>query len=123
MQNHLIRRVDDRTGLISTVAGAPTPGFGGDGGLRAKPFFEPHSIALDDRGCLYVADIGNHRIRRIDTRDGRIDSIAGNGNKLLRDGGSPAAIRFSAHALAIVGRTMWIALHEATASGGSISIR
>jgi DNA-binding beta-propeller fold protein YncE len=115
MQNHLIRRVDSRTGLISTVAGAPTPGFGGDGGAARQALFrQPHSIALDERGYLYVADIGNHRIRRINLRAGTIDSIAGDGNKELpRDGavasGNPI---LGPRALAIVGRTMWIALRE-----------
>ncbi len=115
MQNHLIRRVDARTGLISTVAGAPTLGFGGDGGAAREALFrQPHSIALDDRGCIYVADIGNHRIRRINLRAGTIDSIAGDGNKELpRDGavasGNPI---LGPRALVIVGRTMWIALRE-----------
>ena len=43
--------------------------------------------ALDDAGNVYVADIGNHRIRRIDAKSSMIDTIAGNGDKLMpRDG-------------------------------------
>src|SRR5262245_36077946 len=48
MQNHLVRRVDAKTGLISTVAGTGSAGFGGDGGPASKAQFrQPHSIALD----------------------------------------------------------------------------
>ena len=63
MQNHLIRRVDAKSGIISTVAGTGQAGYSGDGGpaLTAR-FRSPHSIALDHRGGLYVADIGNHRV-------------------------------------------------------------
>ena len=67
MQNHVVRRVDHQTGIISTVAGTGVAGDGGDGGRAVEAQLrQPHSIALDDRGFLYIADIGNHRIRRVD---------------------------------------------------------
>ncbi len=114
MQNHVVRRVDARSGNISTVAGTGTAGYGGDDGPATKAQLrQPHSIALDDRGQLYIADIGNHRIRRVDLADGTITSIAGNGEKLparWRNGTQPADGR--APALAITGRTLWIALRE-----------
>ena len=115
MQNHLIRRVDAARGTITTIAGTGQPGFSGDDGpARAAQFKQPHSIALDDRGYIYVADIGNHRIRRIDTKTGTITSIAGNGQRELpRDGemaqGQPI---LGPRALCITGRTLWIALRE-----------
>lgn len=115
MMNHLIRRVDVKTGRITTIAGAPTPGLAGDGGpARAARFKQPHSIALDDRGFLYVADIGNHRIRRIDLNSGNIDTIAGNGDKALPTSSSQAKGKpiLGPRALSIAGRTMWIALRE-----------
>lgn len=115
MQNHLIRRVDAKTGVITTVAGTGQAGDGGDGGpaIRAK-FNRPHSIALDDKGHLYVADIGNHRIRRIDLKTGVVESIAGSSAKKLpvdgqRARGNPI---LGPRALFIDGRTMWIALRE-----------
>jgi streptogramin lyase len=115
MQNHLIRRVDAASGTISTVAGNPRDGFGGDNGsaLTAQ-FRQPHSIAFDDRDNLYVADIGNHRIRRIDTKTGRIISIAGNGEKELPVDGSKAQGRaiLGPRALSVAGRNLWIALRE-----------
>jgi hypothetical protein len=115
MKNQLIRRVDAANGTISTVAGSPRDGFGGDhGDARNAQFRQPHSIAFDDRDNLYVADIGNHRIRRIDTRTGRIVSIAGNGALELPTDGSKAQSRpiLGPRALAVAGRTLWIALRE-----------
>jgi len=56
MMNHLIRRVDRKTQRISTVAGAPEPGFAGDGGpAKLARFRQPHSIALDGRDGLSKA--------------------------------------------------------------------
>ena len=120
MQNHLVRRVDARTGTISTVAGTGEAGYSGDGGpATAAQFRQPHSIALDEQATdghryLYVADIGNHRIRRVDLDSGTITSIAGNGQRELpRDGaktqGQPI---LGPRALFITGRTLWIALRE-----------
>jgi streptogramin lyase len=115
MKNHLIRRVDAASGIISTIAGTGAAGYGGDGGpAREAQFSSPHSIALDHRGGLYVADIGNHRIRRIDLETGLVDSIAGDGGKQPpRDrqaakGNSVVGPR----ALFIDGGTMWVALRE-----------
>ncbi len=115
MRNHIIRKVDAKTQIISTVAGTGTAGYGGDGGSATKAQFKnPHSIALDDRGGLYVADISNHRIRRIDPETGIVESIAGDGQrKLPRDGqtarGNPV---LGPRALFIEGTTMWVALRE-----------
>src|SRR2546425_5160213 len=69
MQNHVVRRVDAKTRVISTVAGTGAAGFSGDGGPANKAQLrQPHSIAIDRAGMLYIADIGNHRIRRVDLK-------------------------------------------------------
>lgn len=115
MMNHLIRRVDARTKAIRTIAGAPEPGFAGDGGpARTARFRQPHSIVLDGRGGLLVADIGNHRIRRIDLREGTIVTIAGNGEKMLPRSGQPAAGQpmLGPRALYVDNDTLWIGLRE-----------
>ena len=82
MRNHLVRRVDAKTRVISTVAGTGEPGFAGDGGPAIKAQFnQPHSIALDGKGSLYVADIANHRIRRVNLTTGIIDTFGGTGER------------------------------------------
>ena len=80
MENHIVRRIDAATGLISTVAGTSTPGFAGDGGPATEAqLHRPHSIELDGQGGLFVADISNHRIRRVDLGSGVIETFAGTG--------------------------------------------
>jgi DNA-binding beta-propeller fold protein YncE len=82
MPNHVIRRVDKKTGTIRTIAGTGQPGFSGDGGPAIKAQFkQPHSIALDRSGGLLVCDIGNHRVRRIDLSTGVIDTFLGTGER------------------------------------------
>jgi sugar lactone lactonase YvrE len=115
MKNHLVRRVDAKTGLISTLAGSGKAGFGGDGGPATKAQFQaPHSIALDLDDNVYIADIGNHRIRKVDARSGLIETVAGNGEKKLPQDGQIArgTPMFGPRALFIQGSTLWIALRE-----------
>lgn len=115
MQNHLIRKVDAKTGIITTIAGIGQKGFAGDGGPATKAkFSSPHSIALDHRGGLYVADIGNHRIRRVGLQSGIVETIAGTGErKLPKDGGiAKGKPVVGPRALFIDGDIMWVALRE-----------
>ncbi len=115
MQNHLIRKVDVKTGIISTLAGTGEPGYAGDGGPGSQAQFNrPHSIALDNDGHLFVADIGNHRIRKVDLQTGIVDSVAGTGERTLPSDGGPATGNpvIGPRALDIEGRVMWVALRE-----------
>lgn len=78
--NHVIRKVDMKTGIISTVAGTGAPGFGGDGGPGPKAQLrQPHCVLLDRDGSLLICDIGNRRIRRLHLDTGIIETYAGNG--------------------------------------------
>ena len=78
--NHNIRFVDSGTGIITTIAGNGSAGFGGDEGPAASARFRsPQRVSGDAKGNIYIADYNNNRIRRIDV-DGIIDTIAGNGN-------------------------------------------
>jgi sugar lactone lactonase YvrE len=81
MKNHIVRKVDAKTKTISTIAGTGEPGFSGDGGPAAKAQLQqPHSISLDGKGSLYIADIRNNRIRRVDLKTGIISTFAGDGS-------------------------------------------
>src|SRR5579863_241644 len=84
-----IRKVDT-SGIISTYAGTGIPGYSGDRGPAAgAQLNSPESIALDNKGNMYVADTGNSVIRRIAT-DGTIDTVAGNGNPKFAGDNGPA---------------------------------
>ena len=90
--NHAVRRVDARTGVISTVAGTGIAGFSGDGGpAAAAQLNRPHSIVFDPDGRLLLCDIGNHRIRRVDLATGRIETFAGTGERAATPDGAPLA--------------------------------
>ncbi len=80
---------------ISTYAGNATTSYGGDGGqATAAGLNTPTSLALDDAGNLYIADISNQRIRKI-TTGGIITTIAGTGGiGSIGDGGPATAGRF-----------------------------
>lgn len=66
-QNHAIRRLDAKTGVLTTIAGDGTPGFAGDGGPAAKARLNfPTGLGLDGKGNLYVVDSVNARIRKIE---------------------------------------------------------
>lgn len=115
MRNHVVRKVDAKSGTISTLAGTGQPGFGGDGGPAAAAQLNiPHSIALDKGDNVYIADIGNHRIRRVDAKSGVITTIAGNGQKEQPVAGGSAAGKpmIGPRALFIEVDTLWIALRE-----------
>jgi sugar lactone lactonase YvrE len=77
--NERVRRVDARTGVISTIAGTGTDGFSGDGGAAtAADLNLPSALAIDATGNLFIADTLNNRIRRVDG-NGIITTVAGNG--------------------------------------------
>lgn len=114
MMNHLVRRIDAATGVITTLAGTGKAGFSGDGGPATKAMLrQPHSIALDDAGNLYIADIGNHRIRMLNLTSGIITTLAGDGSKTLpTDGGKAAGPMVGPRALFYREGSLWIALRE-----------
>ena len=119
MRTHVVRRVDGRTKFISTVAGSGKEGFSGDGGLATKAELrQPHSIQFDGRGYLYICDIGNNRIRKVDLSAGMISTFAGTGERLPTPDGAklanaplngPRAIDFDKDG------NMWLALREGNA--------
>jgi streptogramin lyase len=88
--NHVIRKVDMKTGIISTVAGIGMRGFAGDGGPAVKAQLnQPHSIVLDRDGSMLICDIGNHRIRQLHLDTGIIETYAGTGETKETPEGAP----------------------------------
>ncbi|MEV7194605.1 RICIN domain-containing protein [Streptomyces sp. NPDC093510] len=87
--NQRVRKVT-ADGVISTVAGTGTAGFGGDGGAATAAHLNaPSGVAVDSSGVLYVAESSNHRVRKI-TADGVISTVVGNGSKGAGGDGGPA---------------------------------
>ncbi len=117
--NHCVRKVDTKSGVISTVVGTGKPGFSGDGGQAvAATMRQPHSLAFDAQGDLFVCDIGNHRVRQIEMQTGLIRTWSGTGEAKTAPDGSPIsgsalhgprAIAFSSDG------TAWLALREGNA--------
>ena len=117
--NHLVRRVDISDGTISTVAGTGMEGFSGDGGGGVEAqLHQPHSIQFDSAGALYICDIRNHRIRKVDLETGIITTFAGTGEQGPTPDGAPIegtplngprAIDFDRDG------NMWLALREGNA--------
>ena len=88
--NHAIRKVDAKTGAISSFAGNGSAGFSGDGGpATAAQFRQPHSIALEPGGrALLICDTGNHRLRRVDFATGIVDTVGGTGDRAATPDGA-----------------------------------
>jgi uncharacterized protein (TIGR03437 family) len=81
-----------RNGLMSTIAGTGSAGFGGDGGpATAAQFNTPGGLAFDGAGNLYISDTGNSRVRRM-TPAGVIATVAGDGNKGYGGDGGPGTL-------------------------------
>jgi sugar lactone lactonase YvrE len=90
--NHVVRRVEAKTGVVSTVAGTGVAGFSGDGGPGVKAQLrQPHSIVFDRDGTLLICDIGNQRIRRLHLDTGIIETWAGNGQTSETPDGAPVS--------------------------------
>ncbi len=85
--DHRVRKVDSG-GRITTIAGTGRPGFSGDGGpAKYAQLNQPYSVDLDDAGNIYIADLGNARVRCIDV-DGNIRTIAGGGSTVVTSASS-----------------------------------
>jgi DNA-binding beta-propeller fold protein YncE len=91
--NHVVRKVDARTKVISTLAGTGQPGFSGDGGpATTAALRQPHAIAMTpDRRRLLICDIGNHRVRAVELATGVITTFAGTGDRQPTSDGAPVA--------------------------------
>jgi sugar lactone lactonase YvrE len=93
-RNNRIRKIS-RAGAISTLAGNGVKALSGDGGPAALASLAgPDAVIADDQDNVYIADSGNHRIRKV-TTDGMIHTIAGTGKGYSGDGGPALQARLN----------------------------
>ncbi len=98
--NNVIRKVNTQ-GIISTVAGTGYPSYAGDGGPATSAFLNaPSSVAVDAGGNIYIADTGNHAVRKV-TTDGNISTVAGNGTSGFSGDYGPATSAQLYHPLSV----------------------
>ncbi len=92
--NNRIRKITASTGIITTLCGSSSPGYGGDGGQSTLASVNyPWGVAVDEAGNIYIADQLNNRVRKINT-SGIISTIGGNGIASYGgDGGQATAAR------------------------------
>jgi len=90
--NNRVRRIDLATGEITTFAGTGEKGFGGDGGPASQATFGGiYSLSFSpDQQSLYLADLDNRRIRKIDMTTSTVTTVAGNGQRGVPKDGSKA---------------------------------
>lgn len=77
-EGNVVRKIDGKTGNVSSVAGTGQKGFTGDGGPAIRATFNgPKGLFCDRDGHLYITDTENHAIRRMDAKTGVLTTIAG----------------------------------------------
>lgn len=87
--NHVILRID-KEGYLTRFAGTGERGRGGEGVKALESSFAfPCDVRLDSKGNIFVADLENHRIRKI-TRGGLVTTVAGSGVPGYSGDGGPA---------------------------------
>jgi sugar lactone lactonase YvrE len=77
-----VKRISTRNGTVTTLAGTGHIGFSGDEGPSVKAALSrPEGLAVDSSGNLFIVDMGNNRVRRIDAATGIITTVVGSGKR------------------------------------------
>ncbi len=89
--NHVVRRLDLRTGKLTVVAGTPgKKGYAGDGGPATEALLnEPYEVRFDKDGNMYFVEMQNHVVRRVDAKTKKIATVVGNGKPGFAGDGGP----------------------------------
>ncbi|HXT57776.1 MAG TPA: hypothetical protein VN699_04035, partial [Pirellulales bacterium] len=70
---HRVRRLDLKTGRLTTAAGAGRKGYAGDGGAAKNALLnEPYEVRFDRDGTMFFVEMQNHLVRRVDAKTGKI---------------------------------------------------
>ncbi|MEI8020591.1 MAG: hypothetical protein WCH39_20480 [Schlesneria sp.] len=90
--NHVIRRLDLQTQVISTVAGTGRQaGYAGDGGPATGALMnQPHELRFDHAGNYYISDMVSQAVRKVDAKTKVMSTIAGTGKAGFDGDGGPA---------------------------------
>ncbi len=103
--SNVIRRVDKNTGVITSVVGKNVAGFSGDGG-PATAFGEVNNaegVSFDKQGNMYITDVSNYRIRKVNANTGIISTCAGtNWYGYTGDGGPATAAEINCRGIATI---------------------
>lgn len=91
IDNHVIRRVSRKKGIIDTLVGDGEKGYSGDGGppLEAK-LNQPYEVRFHPSGDLYWVEMPNHIVRKLDARTNRVETVAGTGESGFSGDGAAA---------------------------------
>jgi hypothetical protein len=110
--NDVVREVNNATGVITTVAGNGETGYSGDGGPATDAELDgPAGVAVDSAGDIFIADLGNSKVREVNAATGIITTVAGNGDTgYSGDGGAATSAELNGpQGLAIDGQYLYIA--------------
>ena len=105
-KNHLIRQIVISTGVVTTVAGTGSIGSANGTGTSAS-FYLPGGITTDGTN-LYVADWGNHRIRKIVISTGVVTTLAGTGSSGSANGTGTSASFYNPSGITTDGTNLYV---------------
>jgi sugar lactone lactonase YvrE len=92
-ENHRIRKVENSSGVISTIAGIGIAGYSGDGESAVSATLDkPYGVFVDSAGNLFIADKDNHAVRIVSNHDGNIRTLAGTGSPGFNGNCQPAVL-------------------------------
>jgi DNA-binding beta-propeller fold protein YncE len=84
-----IRKIEMKTGIVTTAAGVCFFGYDGDGKSATQSMLNaPEAVLFDGHGNMYISDAMNHRVRRVEAATGMLTTVAGNGESGYKDSGN-----------------------------------
>ena len=94
VDNHVVRRLDLETRILTTVAGNGQAGYSGDGGAATGAMLnQPYEVRFDRDGNMYFVEMRNHIVRQVDRKTKTISTVAGTGVAGYGGDGGPAAVK------------------------------